>query len=140
MIRKKVKWRPSRRGCGFPSLELMCSDENFVRNFTGLPAFSLLEMILDLVLPSLPMAAKREINRFPALLCCLMKVHMGCTNFDLGYRFGMHESSIGRLFRKWINILRVPLSFFIFWPERKLLQRTMPPAFSESTGKRSFRL
>ena len=64
-----------------------------------------------------------------------MKLRLNLGVQDLGYRFGIHASTVSRYFSKWIDVIYVRLSSFIAWPERHLLLKTMPMAFKKSYNK-----
>ena len=126
----------SEMGRGHPAEEQMREDDSVVRHFTSLPSLALFQIILNLALPVLRKAPHKKMSSFNALLACMMKLHLACSNYDLGFRFVVHESTIGRLFRKWIDILRVRLSFLVLWPDRELLQKTMPLSVQRHYGKK----
>ena len=65
--------------------------------------------------------------------CEQLWLNLGCK--DLGYRFGIHYSTVSRYFCKWLDILYNRLSVFVSWPERDQLLKTMPLEFQKNFRK-----
>ena len=63
-----------------------------------------------------------------------MKFRLNLGNQDLGYRFGVHHSTVSRYFSRWLDILYTKLSVFVSWPEREVLLKTMPMEFGKNSG------
>ena len=53
----------------------------------------------------------------------LMKLRLNLSNYDLGFRFCVHDTTVSRIIIKWVQILDVRLSPLIYWPEREQLQK-----------------
>lgn len=64
-----------------------------------------------------------------------MKLRLNLGIRDLGYRFGVHESTVSRYFNKWLDVLAVKMAVFIKWPDRDELQKTMPMDFRKNFRK-----
>ncbi len=64
-----------------------------------------------------------------------MMLRLNLSEQYLAYRFDIHQSSVCRIFYKWIIVLSKRLSALIFWPEREVLRKTMPTAFREHFPK-----
>ena len=59
-----------------------------------------------------------------------MRLRLNLNFEDLGYRFGIHQSTVTRYFSKWIDVMYVRLSTnFMVWPARDELRLTMPMFF-----------
>ncbi len=43
----------------------------------------------------------------------IMKLRLSASNYDLGFRFGISESTVGRVFSRWIEAMDARLSFLI---------------------------
>ena len=65
----------------------------------------------------------------------LMKLRLNLTNQDIAYRFGVHQSSVSRNFRKWIDVMYIRLKPLIKWPECEDLLKTMPMDFKNTFQK-----
>ena len=50
----------------------------------------------------------------------------------LAYRFGVHNSTISRYFKKWINVMYVRLKPLIKWPGRGELLKSMPVIYRKN--------
>jgi len=59
----------------------------------------------------------------------LMKVRLNLFDEDIGFRFGIHRSTVSRNFHQVLNIAAAKTNFLIQWPEREALRLTMPTAF-----------
>lgn len=55
-------------------------------------------------------------------------------NTDFGFRFGVSEATVSRIFDKWLYVADCRLKPYISWPDRVSLQQTMPQAFLDSFG------
>jgi hypothetical protein len=63
---------------------------------------------------------------FQQLLMTLMRLRLALLGQDLGYRFGVHKSTISRVFSHVIEAMYVKLKS---WPDRDILLSTMPMDF-----------
>ena len=54
---------------------------------------------------------------------------------DLAYRFGMHQSTISRRFKIWIEVMFVRLKPMIKWPDHAVVTRTLPMVFTSHFKK-----
>ena len=69
---------------------------------TGLPTFTTLMAIFTFVSTSLEDNSRTVLSRFQQFLIVLMKLRLNLGDQDLGYRFGVNQSTISRYFKKWI--------------------------------------
>jgi len=69
------------------------------------------------------------------LILTLMKLRLNLLNEDIAYRFGIHKTSVSKIFHTRLHILYVKLKDFIMRPERSIVRKTLPtifkPHFSE---------
>ena len=63
-----------------------------------------------------------------------MKLRLSLSNYDLGFRVGVSECTVSRVFSKWIEAMDIRMSFLITWPERECIRKTMPFCFRQSYG------
>ena len=75
------------------------------------------------------------LSKFEEFIAMLMKLRLGLFDQDLAYRFGVHQSTISRNFRKWIDAMFIRLKPLIKWPGREELQKTLPLDFREHFKK-----
>ena len=61
-----------------------------------------------------------------------MKLRLNLGDQDLGYRFGVNQSTISWYFKKWIDVMHVRLSPLVKWPSREELIKTMPMEFRKN--------
>ena len=90
--------------------------------------------VFDIVSAAIPKHPASKLSNFQAFTLTLMKIRLNLSNFDLGFRFGISESTVGRLFCKWIEIMDIRLKFLITWPDKETLQATMPLCFRVNYG------
>ena len=65
-----------------------------------------------------------------------MKLRLNLSNYYLAYRFAVSESTVCRVFSKWIGAMDNRLSSPIKWPDRECLQKTMPFCYRRHYGLR----
>ena len=88
----------------------------------------------------MPVALQEEgaakLSKFGYFTLTLIKLRLNSSNYFLAFRFGISESSVCRVFSKWIEAMDILLSFLIIWPDRKSIQKTMPFCFKRNYGLR----
>ena len=62
----------------------------------------------------------------------LMKLRLNVPHQDLGYKFGVSQSTVSRTFAHWLFIMDVRLCPLMRWPEREELWKTLPQCFKFS--------
>ena len=67
-------------------------------------------------------------------MCTLLKLRRPIE--DLAYRFGVSTSTVSRILSKRLKQIDTQLQPLIIWPDRDVLQKTMPACFEESFGKK----
>ena len=77
-----------------------------------------------------------KLSKFDCFILTLMKLRLNASNYDLGFRFGISESTVSRAFAKWMEAMDILLSFLITWPDREIIQKTMPFFFRPHYGLR----
>lgn len=102
-----------------------------LKTFTGLPNYKVFMAMIDLVTPLLKDTA--NITIFHQLLLALMRIRLNLPIAFLSYLFGVHMSTISRVFSNVINILNdnlVPVC--VVWPDRNDVQTSLPMCFRKS--------
>ena len=84
--------------------------------------------ILDLISPAL--SDRKTLSKFHQVLLTLMKLRLNLEGKDLGYRFGIHESTVSKIFHSTIDIMYSALEFLIIWPDKQTLKSTIPSCFN----------
>ncbi len=87
-----------------------------VRFFTGLTNWDILSKLFQFVLPHF--VAHSSLSKFQQLSLTLMRLRLGSTGVELGYHFGIHPSTVCRIFSDVVGMLYVRTKFLIVWPER----------------------
>ena len=104
------------------------SNDQKIRFYTGLPSFIVLETVFKFV-SSQYHSNKFTLSSFEEFMVTLMKLRLSLFEQDLAFRFGVHQSTISRIFRRWIDIMYVKLKPLIKWPNREELLKTLPMDF-----------
>ena len=74
------------------------------------------------------------LGKFEQLILVLMRLRLNLPFKDLAFRFKISQITVSRIWHKVINILYTRLQFLIQWPEREILQATMPLKFRQAFG------
>ncbi|XP_064463713.1 uncharacterized protein LOC135374722 [Ornithodoros turicata] len=110
------------------------NDDQLTKFYSGLPNFGLLNAVFRLVKDLVRYTPNNKLPQFQELIITLMRLRLNATQQDLAYRFNVSESTISRIFTKWIDGLYVGLQNVVRWPTREQLKRTMPMSFREAFG------
>ena len=110
------------------SVDALKSDDQKVKFYTGLPSFFILMSVFNLVSIN-SHSDKFVLSKFEEFMITLMKLRLSLFNQDLGYRFEIHQSTISRIFHRWIDAMFIRLKTLIKWPNREELQKSMPMDF-----------
>ena len=105
------------------------ADEERVKFYTGLTAMSVMMAVFDLISPALP--ERKSISKFQQLLITFMRLRLNLSVQDLAYRFGVHASTVSRVFQTCVHVMFTSMAFLVKWPEREELKLTLPACFRE---------
>ncbi|XP_038048749.1 vesicle-fusing ATPase-like isoform X1 [Patiria miniata] len=106
------------------------------RYYTGLPTYTILMAIFNLVSPHIVVTHRSAMSKFQQMMIVLMRLRLNLSECDLAYRFDIAQSTISRIFNLTLDVLFARLNSLILWPEREELHLTMPMQFREHFGKR----
>ena len=120
-------------GRGFPDPNVLKDDAKATSFFTGLPSYTTFMAVYSLVVKN-GAPGSYKLTQFQCFLLTLMKLRLNVPNFDLGFRFCVHETTVSRILTSWLQFLDVRLSKLIFWPEKEAIQKTMPWCFRPHYG------
>ncbi len=70
-----------------------------------------------------------KLSPFEIIVMFFMRIRLNLVEEDIGYRFGVHQSTVSRNFYKVLDVMDVKLSHLIKWPERQILRETLPMRF-----------
>ena len=104
--------------------------------YTGIPSFSLLMHVLNLIAPHIKRNSQNALCQFQEFLLVLIRLKLNSPLQDLAYRFNVSVPIAHRIFDRWIHVMSVRLNFLIQWPEQEELQATMPLVFQRNFGKK----
>ena len=116
---------------GYPSEDDFKGNDKLLQFYTGLSSFTLLMALFRLMSVALPERGAAKLSKFEYFILTLMQLRLNAT-----FRFGISESSVCRVFSKWIEAMDIRLSFSILWPDRKSIQKTMPFCLQRNYGLR----
>lgn len=102
--------------------------------YTGMHNFTQLNSLFEVLGAYVSHNVNNSLSKFQELILFLMKLKLNLHNVDLGFRFGVSEATVSRIFHKWLHCAYYRLKAQIVWPERTPLHRTMPQAFYNAFG------
>lgn len=107
--------------------------------YTGLPTWSLLNNLFEMVKEFLPNHFNSKLSQFQMLALTLMKLRLNTSFTDLGYRFGIDETTASRYFHRCIFILfkLFSNSKLVYWPDERQNLLLNVPSYFRSTFKES---
>ena len=120
-------------GTEFTEESFKC-DEEKVKYYTGLPGYSTLVAVLELLDPCIVDCVKTSLSKFQKVILVFMKLRLNLSVQDLAYRFNVSKSTVSRTFNNVIHIMYRRLNFCIIWPDREELRLTMPMEFRKKFG------
>ena len=80
------------------------NDDKKVKHYTGLSNFGTLMLLLDFLLPEMK-TVERSLTHFQQLMMVLLKLRLNLEENDLAYRFNVSQSTVSRMFKKWISCM-----------------------------------
>ncbi|XP_063236328.1 uncharacterized protein LOC134538769 [Bacillus rossius redtenbacheri] len=107
---------------GYPSI----SDETELRDLTGV-TFAVFNLLLTLLLNQTQSYSK--ISKENRLLIFLMKMKTGLSYSAMRVMFGVHRTTISRIFTTTLMLLASTMANYVFWPSRESIMETMPAIF-----------
>jgi len=108
---------------GFESIKT----ENALKDLTG-TTFPIFNILLKLMPPS----KRFSITKENELLLFLMKLKLGITYSALSVMFGIHRTTVTRIFSDVLTTLSTKTKDFIFWPSKKTISDLLPEAFKKN--------
>ena len=106
-----------------------------VKYYTGLPTYTCLTAVFEFVFPPPQTDDRFSLTHFNQFVLALMKMRLNLGDQDLGYRFGVHQSTISRYFNKVLDVMYTRLQPLIKWPGKEELLETMPTDFRKNFGR-----
>ena len=106
-------------------------DNERVIYYTGISTYENLLHVYRLVSAKVNKEPRQKLSNFQCFILTCMKLRLDLGFEDIGYRFGIHQSTASRLFDKWLDILYIGLKFLIHWPDRDALRTSLPQCFAK---------
>ncbi|KAL1424616.1 hypothetical protein MTO96_020020 [Rhipicephalus appendiculatus] len=97
---------------------------------------TILVTVFNLVQLFVKHTPQNSLGKFDEFLVFLIKLKLNLPFQDIAYRFSVSESTVCRIFDKWLHVAFSRLRPFIAWPSRQAIKRTMPQAFFDSFGEK----
>ena len=91
------------------SEEALKSDNQRIRFYTGLLSSLVLMAVFNYVSAHHSHNNKFALSGFREFIITLMKLRLSLFDQDLAYRFGVHQSTISRIFHRWLNLMYIRL-------------------------------
>ena len=114
------------------SEEFFRDNDAKVKYYTGLPTFARWMALSNLLAPCVDCGKRSVLSCFQQLMAVLMKLLLRLGDQDIGFRFGLNQSTISRCFSKWINVMYIRMKPSIKWPDRYEVLKTMPMDFRKN--------
>ncbi|XP_034073080.1 uncharacterized protein LOC117546831 [Gymnodraco acuticeps] len=124
------------------ALDTKFNQESFENNeektkfYTGLPNFLVLLQVFQLCEPYITCGPMSVLSKFKQFILVLLRLRLNLPLKDLAFKFNISLSTASRIWHKLIDILHESTEFIIEWPERHVLQATMPMGFRQAFGCR----
>ena len=87
-------------------------DADKLKFYTGLPAIAVFMAVINLISPGLVL--RSYLTKFQQLLLTLMRLRLNLSVQDLGYRFGIHASTVSRVFQSCIQTMYSSMDFLVY--------------------------
>lgn len=105
-----------------------------VKFFTGLPNFSILMVVFNFILNAVSVTERNVLSPFQEFMIFCMRLRLNLTEQDLAYRLNISQSTVSRIFTRWLDAAFFCMQKTIIWPERENLIKTMPLSFKKHFG------
>lgn len=114
------------------SLENFRGQNKKTNFFTGITDFSTLEALYQMVEPEISFS--RKLFKFEILMIVLTRLRLNLSFRFMSYQYSVTIPTISKHFHKTLNILYAKLRYFVYWPDRDAIRKTMPLAFQVQFG------
>ena len=120
---------------GYPTKQELEENTKLLTFYTGFECFTVLMAVFEFVSKHVNQSAHHKLPEFDCFLLTIMKLRLNLSHFDLAFRFGICQTTAGRIFKKWIFLMCARMgTALIKWPTREAIQRTMPFCFRVHYG------
>ncbi len=112
---------------GFESIK---KSDNFISFFTGVASLSVF-LWIGKVLKSKLQKVTSSISFEDHILLVMMKLRLGLLNRDLAYRFGIEETTVSKIYRRWLQGMAAGMKNLLIWPSRSEVRLNLPNSFKK---------
>ena len=95
----------------FPDESTLKEDDKLTSFYTGLPNFAILLFVFTFVTKDTAESSTSKLTNFQSIVLILMKLRLHLSNYDLGFRFGIHETMISRILTNWVQLMDIRVLF-----------------------------
>ena len=120
---------------GWLNEESLKDDSIKVKFYTGLPSFNILMTVFSYISTHVINGPRSSLTKFQQFLMVLVKLRLNLATQYIAYRFGVHQSSVSRNIRKWIDAKYIRLKPLIKWLGHEEILKTMPMDFKKNLKK-----
>jgi len=85
---------------GYPSKQQLEATPDVLSFYTGLSCFTILMASFEFVAKDVSQNGNHKLTKFECFILTLMKLHLNLSYYDLGFRFGICRTTVGRIFKK----------------------------------------
>ncbi|KAK4885292.1 hypothetical protein RN001_001563 [Aquatica leii] len=114
------------------SYESFKSNDFKMRYYTDLDSFSKLEILIKYIEPYVEIHFNTSLNAVQQIILTLVKLRLNLDFKDLAFRFNISPTTASVYFENIINVMYNRLRKLIIWPDKDILQKTMPSCFVET--------
>ena len=107
-------------------VEIIKNDDKATCFYTGIPKYCQFLKLFDLLLPLVPAKSESDLSLIDEFFGVFLKLRLGVPHQDIAYRLNVSESTVGRLFHKWLDVMSIHLRCLIAWPDDEQLRKNMP--------------
>ena len=127
-------------------IDSVLKDDNKVQFYTGFPSKDHLQICFEFLGPAVnclqywkanntakvqrkKCGRQRKLSPLEEFFLTLCRLRLGLLEEDLADRFGIHVSTVSRIFITWVNFLYQKFKQIPLWPSRSQIQQHMPDCF-----------
>lgn len=88
--------------------------------------------LFNFIAPHVGDNSQSTLPLFQQFIMVLMKLRLNSGDQYFAYLFGVHNSTVSRYLKKWINVMYLRLKPLVKWPGRGELLKTMSVLFRKS--------
>ena len=74
---------------------------------------------------------RRKLTLIKEFFLVIIRLCLGSFEQDLGYRFGISQTTVSRIIVTWINFMYLQFKQILLWPSRALTLSNMPKLFKD---------